>query len=116
MKNSFKIFIQYIFNIKGLMTELEESFKKFLKLKNLAIVSLFIASIVLIKFPTPKNGYIALIFFIISLILYSKAIYRAGDHLEWYRKKKGIVSTKQIKKINEEKISKIKEGILNSLY
>ena len=94
----FKIFIKYIFNVQGFMEGFISEIKKMFEPKRFSILLFFIAAYFLIRLPNPKNKTFASVFLILALIIHLRHVYKGGEHKDWYRKKKGIKSKKELLK------------------
>ncbi|GAG42693.1 unnamed protein product, partial [marine sediment metagenome] len=83
----FKLFLKYIFDLRGYLEFFGSGLKKFLKLKNISYLLMIFAIYFLIKLPKPTNYTPALVMLAVAFVLQLYLTYKAGEHRYWYRKK-----------------------------
>ena len=100
--SDFKNFLSYIFSFSEFIKETKDllfgSFKEFFKIKNLRNLFFFLTIITIlcnIYFKTVGRN-IPIIFAVLTILFHYRLIYLGGAHRDWYRKKLGIQSKKQL--------------------
>jgi len=93
MKEDFKIFIKYIFSVKGFITRIKEDISSLLKPKNLSYM--FLLSV--LWFFLKKEVLLSIFLLILAFVLQLRVQHQAGDHTHWWRIKQGIKKPKEMK-------------------
>ncbi|MBU0959170.1 MAG: hypothetical protein KKB31_04450 [Nanoarchaeota archaeon] len=96
MKEDLKIFLKYVFSLKGFLEGIRQEIRALFNPKILSILLFGVAIFVFLEIPSPKGGRIAAILIILSLLLQLRLVYIGGDHRRWYRKKYGLKSKKEL--------------------
>jgi len=103
MKDDFKIFLRYVFNFKGFFNELIEGIKK---PATISYICLAFALYFSIKLTRPKNIWVSAMLLTIALIMQLRVVYLNGEHRGWNRKRLGMKSKKEIKRMRMESLRK----------
>lgn len=83
MPKDFIIFLKYIFNFRGFLTELKEGVSSTLEPKNVANLLLLTAIFSLLF----KKNIMAIACILGVLIIYLRVTYVGGEHRYWYKQK-----------------------------
>lgn len=113
MKSETKIFWSYIFNLKGFLNSVYDIIQDLLMPKKLFFFLLILAFASLFLL---KNRLLSIIFILLTIIIYLRIIYKTGDYMRWYRDKKGIPSSSEIKKLKDAQRKKKNKENPSSTY
>lgn len=107
MKGDLKVFLRYVFNFKGFIEGFISEIQKMFAPKRFSIILFFVAGYFLFTVSPPNNKVIAAVLLVLALIIHLRSVYHSGEHRDWYRKKIGIKSKKEL--LREEWSSKNEE-------
>lgn len=104
MKEDLKIFLKYILSFKGFAESFHSELRKVFEPKTFSSILFFIAIYLLLKLPSPDNRYASAFLISVALLLQLRLLYKGGDHRRWWRKKNGILSKKELLRLEHTNI------------
>jgi len=95
MKEDLKIFLRFIFDIRGY---LEYTLRNLRKPRTIAFILGAFSIYFLLKLQKPKGYIIAALCLLISMFILIIVSYKSGEHRDWYRKKMKLRGKKELLK------------------